>query len=759
MRLHTLAAVFALPAIALAQTGAAALPAPGNVALPLDEYNRLVDLAAKIVKKPEAPPAAYAVKSAVLKLQAGNDSVTGTIDLDGEVFAKQQTSVPLVTGMTVLDAQRQGHELPLEQASSSTQAVLAPGEFAVTLRTGLALRIEAGSAAFNLPAPAAGAVQLTLTVPGDRTMVRLSPGVITSRASSGGQTTIEATLVPGHDAAVWWAARESVVPVAPREVRFLSDVKTLVSVSEAAVNLVALVDLTVVQGEPGQFEIELPAGYSVTGVTGPTLDGSDTQPGVLTAKVRSASARSHQFLISMEKNIDGAVKADVPFVTVKATQRETGEVLVEGAGSLELAAKESGALKRMDLKETSPVLRTLAHDSLTAAFRYHRQAAETPGLALEWVRFPDAALPAAIAQSATVTTVVTVEGRSLTEVKLVVKNQSQPFLKVGLPAGTNILSADVAGEKVKPAEGPDGQRVPLLRPGFRPTGEYSVSFVFLHAGLPFAKKGGSELALPKMDMPVGLVNWEVFLPEKYKVADFGGNAIPQALVSGGWDAAAGEGSVVVGDLELAARRQYTPAAEITGMIVDARAPVILAPGMVGGAVTDPSGAAISGARVTVTDTASRLTRSARADSSGRWTVSGFPSGNLRVIVNAAGFNTQELDLNYVADQPRPVDAMLQIGAALESVTVMADSSAINNLPSNGRGMGIGSGGGIGPGRGSASAPPPPAAAPANVLDLKQRVAGVLPIAIDVPRTGTSYRFVKPLVIDEETTVTFAYKTK
>jgi hypothetical protein len=46
-----------------------------------------------------------------------------------------------------------------------------------------------------------------------------------------------------------------------------------------------------------------------------------------------------------------------------------------------------------------------------------------------------------------------------------------------------------------------------------------------------------------------------------------------------------------------------------------------------------------------------------------------------------------------------------------------------------------------------------------VLDLKQRVAGVLPIAIDVPRTGTSYRFVKPLVIDEETTVTFAYKTK
>jgi hypothetical protein len=42
---------------------------------------------------------------------------------------------------------------------------------------------------------------------------------------------------------------------------------------------------------------------------------------------------------------------------------------------------------------------------------------------------------------------------------------------------------------------------------------------------------------------------------------------------------------------------------------------------------------------------------------------------------------------------------------------------------------------------------------------RERVAGVSPIAVDVPRTGTSYRFVRPLVIDEETKVTFTYRTK
>ena len=45
----------------------------------------------------------------------------------------------------------------------------------------------------------------------------------------------------------------------------------------------------------------------------------------------------------------------------------------------------------------------------------------------------------------------------------------------------------------------------------------------------------------------------------------------------------------------------------------------------------------------------------------------------------------------------------------------------------------------------------------NVINLQRRVAGVLPVRIDVPRTGTLHRFVRPLVIDEETTVTFRYK--
>jgi hypothetical protein len=47
----------------------------------------------------------------------------------------------------------------------------------------------------------------------------------------------------------------------------------------------------------------------------------------------------------------------------------------------------------------------------------------------------------------------------------------------------------------------------------------------------------------------------------------------------------------------------------------------------------------------------------------------------------------------------------------------------------------------------------------NVMNLQRRVSGVLPVRIDVPRTGIAFQFARPLVVDEPTTVTFKYKRR
>ena len=720
-----------VPFAAAEEKSSLPLPDTGNVTLTLDEYNKLVELAARSPKKIDLAPLPYSIKHADVKLEVKDDGVRGTVELQGEVFHKGISKVPLTTGMTVLDAHQNGKGLPLIQENGTHAALLpGPAEFAVVLDTGLPLRIEAGRASFTLPAPQAGGVQLELLIPGEHTFANMSSGLITSRKSENGHTSIEATLVPGQPATVWWATREVVAPVVPREVRFLSDTKTLVSVSEALMRAAVLADITVVQGEPSLFHVELPAGYEVTGVTGPTLDSNEIHSGVLTLKVSAPGQRTHQFLISMERAIS-ATKADAPFLSFQNAQRETGEVLIEGAGTMEITATEGGGLKRMDVKEANPYLRSMAHFPAQAAFRYHRQPSEAPILALDWVRFPDGSVLAAIAESATVTTMVTSEGKSLTEVRLVIKNQAQPFLKVALPKGVNILSADVAGERVKPVQGPDGSRVPLLRPGFRPKDAYTVSFVFMHDGAPFAKKGGAELSLPNMDIPISLLNWEVFLPERYKVKDFGGDVIADNLVPPAFRAE-----------NVAYQNERDKQLTASNMGNES-----LLPGQLGGVIADPSGAVLPNARVTVMNQDTGYSMTTVTDQEGRWVVSNLPTGRIRINAQAQGFRTEQREAVYDSSQPSTYSFALTVGTVNETVTVMAESG----VPLNGRDYSEL--------KQLRKNVPQQAQASANVLNLQKRVAGVLPVPIEVPRAGTSFAFVRPLVMNEETKVTFSYKSR
>ena len=715
------------------------LPTTGNVTLTLAEYNRLVELASKPNKQREKPPLPYAIKRADLKLSVANDNVLGTVQMDGEVFSRNETKVPLTSGLTILNAREEGKSLPLEQEGSTATAIL-PGaaEFSVSLDTGLPLVIEAGRAAFNLPVPAAGSVRLSLAIPGDHSIVRISPGLITSRTTEKGQTLVEATLVPGQPATVWWITGVVQTPVVKHEVRFLSDVKTLVTINDEELRVAALADINVVQGDPTDFTVEFPAGYEITGASGATVDSSEVENGKLVLHLNSSSPRTHEFLISMERPLNGT-KADAPFLTFKDTQRETGEVLVEGTGAMELTATEGGGLKRMDLKEVNPYLRSLSRFPLQAAFRYHRQPTETPTLALDWTRFPDSNVLAAMAEHAVVTTLVTVEGRTLTEIKLTIKNQAQPFLKVGLPKGATIVSADVAGERVKPVQGPDGNRVPLLRAGFRPAGPYEVSFVFMDSGTPFARKGGSELVLPSMDVPISLLEWELFLPEQYKVKDFGGDAIAANLLPAAMeteDLATIQVNGTLGRLEL-----------INPGVVNLDS---LLPGQIGGIVTDPNGAVVTGAHVTVTSLERGTRQTATTDSEGHWIVSGMPSGTIKVEARAKGFRTDaQSPINYDANQPFRLSSRLNVGATNETIEVTAAASPAmvdREFEKDDRDA-------------KKAEMKQQNAASSNVLNLQKRVAGVLPVRIDVPRAGNSYRFARALVLDEETKVTFNYKSE
>ena len=701
-----------------AQTPPRPNESPRAVTLSLTEYNRLIDLASRPPQSPAIAPVAAVLASADLRVRVERETARGVFTLTGEVLRSGLNRVSLLSGATLVDASAAGRPLPLLVEGTAHTALLpGPGPFALTLEWGAPLTFAPGRASFVLPVPPAGTARVTIDLPGEQAGVHLSAGLITRQATVDGRTMVEATLSPGSSTEVWWSMRDSAPAAAARDVRMLAEVMTLVTLGDSDVRMVALVDVTVVQGEPRTIAVKLPSGYELTSISGSSLETSDAggqRDGTVVLTVGDPAARRHQFLVSLERPHDGgSFTLDTGFPSLPDVQRERGEIAIEGVGTLELSAADRDGMHRIDVRELNQALQSLSRLPILSAFRYQRSAVPA-GLALDAKRFTDAGVLAAFADFAVATTLVTAEGRALTEVLLQVQNRAQAFLRVTLPPGASIVSADVAGEAAKPVLGADGTRVPLLRPGFRPKGPYTVSFVYLNTGTPFARKGDMSMRLPKMDMPVGIVEWEVFVPDSYSVRAVDGNVIERSAM----------------DRELRVGRVESSRYGASGGVVMPPAANAL-PGQIRGRTTDRGGAALAGVTIMLDAGGSSQTAITRSD--GTFVLSGVPSGPLTVTAQLAGFALASR--SFVFDQqPRQLDFTMSVGQAAETVTVTGESPKVAEAQKQ-----------LQPSQ--------------NVISLQRRAAGVLPIRIDVPRAGTSHQFVKPLVVDQETVVNFRYKRR
>jgi hypothetical protein len=124
-------------------------------------------------------------------------------------------------------------------------------------------------------------------------------------------------------------------------------------------------------------------------------------------------------------------------------------------------------------------------------------------------------------------------------------------------------------------------------------------------------------------------------------------------------------------------------------------------GSILGTVADVSGAVIPGARVTVTNIETGMSKSATADAAGYFSVLALPRGSYSVTVTQAGFAAWELQrIELTAGENKRVSPVLQIGATKQQVTVQeaiellqteqsgvaisVEQTQIRELPLNGR---------------------------------------------------------------------------
>jgi len=99
-----------------------------------------------------------------------------------------------------------------------------------------------------------------------------------------------------------------------------------------------------------------------------------------------------------------------------------------------------------------------------------------------------------------------------------------------------------------------------------------------------------------------------------------------------------------------------------------------------GTVTDPSGAVVSGAKVTVTNEATGLKRSAPSNSAGNYNFAELPVGSYRVDVETAGFKaTSRSKIVVNVADVRAVDVQLATGDISEQVNVEVAAVAVKTV--------------------------------------------------------------------------------
>ena len=95
-----------------------------------------------------------------------------------------------------------------------------------------------------------------------------------------------------------------------------------------------------------------------------------------------------------------------------------------------------------------------------------------------------------------------------------------------------------------------------------------------------------------------------------------------------------------------------------------------------GTVTDPAGAIVFGATVTVRQLAGRISRNARTDVMGQFRLTGLPEGRYELQITVPGFRTTSREVDLQPRQIATADSTLEIGSSAESVTVTAEAATL-----------------------------------------------------------------------------------
>ncbi|HUS38504.1 MAG TPA: hypothetical protein VMX74_03600, partial [Pirellulales bacterium] len=340
---------------------------------------------------------------------------------------------------------------------------------------------------------------------------------------------------------------------------------TLVSVSDGRLRSRAHVTYNVRHAPVDSFRVALPDGVTVQSTLGKAIRATSVV----------AEAEKRFLVVDLKDIVQGEYALEITYESRFKPDDKTPQVAVLGhpdavedhgflgvevRASYDVAATINGG-ERVDVTELPQRLWNSARSPVLLGYRYVRQPVT---LALSLKRHEDLDVLVAMSDVCEVATTVTPDGKGVTKLMYVVRNNQKPFMTLRLPKEAQVWSTFVNDRPVTPArnaaghvliplqkseevddENEDGYRArrdkrrnerieqgqrPSRRKTLRERGEeppsdlkpYDVEIVFVQPKLELKEGGELRLALPQSDIPTGHLAWAVFVPKSIRIVDSSG---------------------------------------------------------------------------------------------------------------------------------------------------------------------------------------------------------------------------------------------
>lgn len=498
--------------------------APGWVVISVSDYRALHAKAYPPEREPEPLPVDVTLTRVDYDLRIDGELATGRAILTVDVLKDGWVRVPVPAGLFVREAKLDGKLISLVpgfagKSASPVSALLShSGRAVLNLDIALPIASAAGEESIMLPSTESGVTRASVRLPKQGVDVRLSGGLLAEKSESSTESKWIA-YGRGNEPLTFAWKRKAEDHRSTQALRLRGSLTELAGLGEDSTSLMADVNVQVTQGAAKEVWLSLPDKVTINQVSGADVADWEIKNGRLAVTFIDPIEASAKFVVSGETRSPRDGQIEIPLIRLQNVERDTGGVAVEVLGAGEIKEFKTEGLENADASDLGELVATRQSTSLSA-FRFRSGDAKTArSLTVSIARYtPQAVLMANIAE-ARYNVLITGEGKSLVQARYAVRNNQRNFLKIVLPEGATLWSADLAGKPVRPGQSPDGSvLLPLekSRAG-EDAPEFAVEIVYIAKSTAWNDKGQCKLTLPKLDLPVSRTGLVVFHPPLFKV--------------------------------------------------------------------------------------------------------------------------------------------------------------------------------------------------------------------------------------------------